>query len=351
MASVAPSPSPKEEASQLAHKLEMPAHEEYISMDCEMVGTLTDGSVAARVALVNWYNVVILDEYILPNEQVTDYRTFVSGITADILEKRGKPMEEVRAKVLSLIHKKVLVGHALTNDLKSMRIKHHKRLQRDTAFYIPFMKKLEKEDGSTVMLSRRLRDLATEQLNRSIQVEGKSHSPVEDAIAALDLYKFQRHEWERSVRAKIEEKKNKKKKPLPLPQKALQQLQIEEESINTLQRQGSAPVKENIPVSQQELQQRRQIKKLRQQERARSKKKKKIPMSQEKLQKRNQNIIENKRRSVHQREIENAWLCGLRQQQLQCYHYTPQLQQIPSEPYYCREHTQQQQQIRSQPYY
>lgn len=334
MASVAPSPSPKEEASQLAHKLEMPkipAPEEYISMDCEMVGTLTDGSVAARVALVNWYNVVILDEYILPNEQVTDYRTFVSGITADILKKRGKPMEEVRANVLSLIREKVLVGHALTNDLKAMRIKHPKRLQRDTALYIPFMKKREKEDGSTLMLSRRLRDLATEQLNRSIQVEGKSHSPVEDAIAALDLYKFQRPEWERSVLAKIEKKKNKKKKPLPLPQKALQQLQIGEESLNTLQQQGSAPVKENILTSQQKLQQRRQIKK---EARDRKKKKEKKPMSQQYLHKRNQHIIENSRRAVQQREIEKAWLSGLRQQQLQCYYYTQPQQQSPSQLYY-----------------
>jgi hypothetical protein len=43
---------------------------------------------------------------------------------------------------------------------------------------------------------RKLKDLAKEKLQREIQVAGVSHCPVEDAAAALDLYKSHRPRWE-----------------------------------------------------------------------------------------------------------------------------------------------------------
>jgi RNA exonuclease 4 len=51
-------------------------------MDCEMVGVGPDGteSALARVSIINYSGGVVLDEYVRPQEPITDYRTWVSGI-------------------------------------------------------------------------------------------------------------------------------------------------------------------------------------------------------------------------------------------------------------------------------
>lgn len=177
----------------------MPSHSQYIAMDCEMVGTINGDSVCARVVLTDWKGRVVLDAYVKPNELVTDYRTFVSGITEEDLAG-AEPLESVRAEVLFMIEGKILVGHGLQNDLKCLEIDHPWTLIRDTAVYEPFMK-----DHHGTIAPRKLKELAKERLNREIQVPGKAHSPVEDAVAALDLYKSHRPRWEACMQAKIRE--------------------------------------------------------------------------------------------------------------------------------------------------
>lgn len=51
-----------------------------ISLDCEMVGTETGDSMLARVVVVNEKGNLIYDKYVLPQEDVHDYRTKYSGI-------------------------------------------------------------------------------------------------------------------------------------------------------------------------------------------------------------------------------------------------------------------------------
>lgn len=60
----------------------------HIAMDCEMVGVGFDGkkSALARVALVNSFGHVLYDKFVMPKENVTDYRTHVSGVTPEDLE-------------------------------------------------------------------------------------------------------------------------------------------------------------------------------------------------------------------------------------------------------------------------
>jgi len=48
-----------------------------------------------------------------------------------------------------------------------------------------------------------LRDLVFEKFGKEIQVAGKSHCPVEDAVAAMDLYKAVRNEWEIHMREEV----------------------------------------------------------------------------------------------------------------------------------------------------
>lgn len=171
-------------------------------MDCEMVGVGSRGkrSALARVVMVNWNGCVVLDLYIQPAEPITDYRTFVSGITpAHLLN--AVSLSEAREKVREILDKKILVGHGLKNDLHALEITHPWQQTRDTAKYEPFMK-VRFEDN--ILWPRKLKELCQQKLHRDIQTEGQSHSPIEDATAALDLYKHVYAKWEKAMDYKIQ---------------------------------------------------------------------------------------------------------------------------------------------------
>ena len=169
----------------------------FLALDCEMVGVGKDGtqSALARISIVDYYGNVVMDEYIKPGRKVTDYRSFVSGITPEILQKNAKmDYATCRKKVIRLLRGNILVGHALENDLGILRINHPWYLIRDTAQYQPFMKV-----RAGAYWPRRLQDLAQERLHRNVQVYGRPHCPQEDAMAAMDLYKLVACEWEQSI--------------------------------------------------------------------------------------------------------------------------------------------------------
>jgi RNA exonuclease 4 len=176
----------------------------YIAMDCEMVGVGYRGqrSALARVCLINWNGKKIMDVYVRPCEPVTDYRTFVSGITQDDLEDSHKAIdyEMCRQRVMKHIQDKILVGHALKNDLHALNISHPWYDVRDTGKYEPFMK-VRFDDG--VLWPRKLKELAKEKLGRDVQRPGVAHSPFEDAKTALDLFKLAHRKWEKAMAYKL----------------------------------------------------------------------------------------------------------------------------------------------------
>ena len=63
---------------------------EYVAIDCEMVATVEDINALARVSVVNENCNVLLDEFVVPESRIRDYRTRYSGITPQILKERGK---------------------------------------------------------------------------------------------------------------------------------------------------------------------------------------------------------------------------------------------------------------------
>lgn len=74
-------------------------------------------SAVARVSIVNYHGNVVLDTFVQPREKVTDYRTWVSGIReSDVIN--APSFEEVQKKVDVLIKERILIGHAVENDLK-----------------------------------------------------------------------------------------------------------------------------------------------------------------------------------------------------------------------------------------
>ena len=174
----------------------------FLALDCEMVGIGEGGlqSALARVSIVDYNEAIVFDTYVQVDEPIVDYRTFVSGIREEHLHAdNAMEFSKCQAIVKKLLQGKILIGHALKNDLTVLQIDHPWYDCRDTAKFEPFMKK----DKKTSMLRpRKLKDLAETKLNRTIQIVGQEHCPVEDATAALDLYKKARVKWEKAMEYK-----------------------------------------------------------------------------------------------------------------------------------------------------
>ena len=188
-----------------SHDAPMTKKDIYFALDCEMVGVGPAGadSALARVVLLNYDEEVVLDQHVRVDQAVTDYRTFVSGITeADLRPANTISLDRCRRLVSQMLHGKILIGHGLQSDLAALGITHPWRDVRDTARYGPYMRRVSSRDrevGTNAVLPRRLRDLVRAELGKEIQAEGAAHDPKEDALGALDLYKRARADWERDM--------------------------------------------------------------------------------------------------------------------------------------------------------
>jgi len=166
----------------------------YLALDCEMVGVGIEGkeSVLARVSIVNSHCQCVYDKYVRAEEKVRDYRTQVSGIRPEDL-KDAWDYATVQREVSEMLKDRVLVGHALHNDLKVLMLSHPKKNTRDTSKYKPFRKVLKTKRPA-------LKRLVKELLHEDIQVG--EHSSVIDAQVTMRLYKMYKKEWEKSLRVK-----------------------------------------------------------------------------------------------------------------------------------------------------
>ena len=156
-----------------------------------MVGVGIDGteSSLARVSLVNFYGAVVLDEFVRQRERVVDYRTQWSGVReSDMVH--AKPFQEVQQQVADLIKDKILVGHAVYNDLKALLLSHPYPLTRDTQV-LAYKSALVKTKRVA------LRNLVKDEIGSSIQ--GGEHSSVIDARATMAVYRLHKKEWDKIV--------------------------------------------------------------------------------------------------------------------------------------------------------
>lgn len=207
----------------------------YIALDCEMVGThsltpfsirsrndAADFSLLARVSLVSYTLEPIYDAYVLPpaGVVVSDYRTRWSGITPAHLDPArahstdpavralaARPFAQAQREVAALLEGRVLVGHALSNDLAVLGLSHPRAALRDTARHAAFRARLAPvdRDGNVVgkLKAPSLKRLTKEVLGWEIQADERAgHSSVEDARAAMALYKYDKAAFEREATGK-----------------------------------------------------------------------------------------------------------------------------------------------------
>merc|ERR1711981_1418242 len=65
----------------------------------------------------------------------------------------------------------------------------------------------DSSNNNSRLRPRKLKELASKYLNWEIQKDGESHSPYDDALAAMDLYKLVRSNWEKVMEYKINKTK------------------------------------------------------------------------------------------------------------------------------------------------
>lgn len=163
----------------------------YVALDCEMVGVENNKDALARVSIVNYNGHVLYDKYVRPSSYITDYRTWVSGITPAQLQISNGAITFEKAKLEShrILKDKVIVGHSLHHDFQAldfpMEDGEDKRI-RDLSHY----PKYKNEIGQI----RSLKKLTAEFLGREIQ-QGQ-HNSVIDARASIGLYRINEKDWE-----------------------------------------------------------------------------------------------------------------------------------------------------------
>lgn len=164
----------------------------YLAMDCEFVGVGPEGteSALARVSIVNFYGHTVFDKFVKPRERVTDWRTWVSGVTPKHMNE-AISFQEAQNETSKLLESRILVGHAIHHDLDALFLSHPKSRIRDTSQYKPFRSISMGKTPSLKKLSLHF---------LKIDIQGSAHSSVEDARATMLLFRLHRKEFEQSIR-------------------------------------------------------------------------------------------------------------------------------------------------------
>lgn len=162
----------------------------YLSMDCEFVGVGADGkeSVLARVSIVNYYGYVIFDSFVKPTEKVTDWRTWISGVSPSNMHD-AIDFKEAQEKVSKILEGRILVGHSIHHDLESLFLSHPKMKIRDTSKYKAFK---DLSMGKTPSLKKLTEHYV------GIEIQNGAHSSVVDARATMLLFRMNRREFEKA---------------------------------------------------------------------------------------------------------------------------------------------------------
>ncbi|CAB5368561.1 unnamed protein product [Rhizophagus irregularis] len=140
-------------------------NERCVAIDCEMVGVGYGGkaSALARVSIVNYYGIKLMDKYVKPKRVITDYRTLYSGITPKHLEN-AYDFEEVKREVQELLEGNLIVGQSLGYDFCALELERPDTMIRDTSY-----------------------------------IQQWTHDSTEDARACMLLYRLKQDEWETAI--------------------------------------------------------------------------------------------------------------------------------------------------------
>ncbi|KAJ3536204.1 hypothetical protein NMY22_g6138 [Coprinellus aureogranulatus] len=98
--------------------------------------------MVARVTLTDYSGYTILDTYVRPTYQVTDYRSSSTGLNHAHLQA-APSFSQVQDAVARSIHGNIIVGHRIWDFLSAVDLTHPAINTRDMALYRPLRKRLK----------------------------------------------------------------------------------------------------------------------------------------------------------------------------------------------------------------
>ncbi|XP_034249415.1 small RNA degrading nuclease 5 [Thrips palmi] len=153
-------------------------HSPMYGLDCEMCMTSIGASEVTRVGIVNEKHETVLDTLVLPYNEITNFLTKYSGITAQMMKNVTTRLEDVQDFIREYLEPDaILVGQSLQFDLKALKIIHPYCIDTSVIFNI---------SGDRYRKSK-LSLLSERFLGEQIQLGHAGHSPVEDSLASLKL--------------------------------------------------------------------------------------------------------------------------------------------------------------------
>ncbi|CAN8229812.1 unnamed protein product [Cochlearia groenlandica] len=159
--------------------------DEMVAIDCEMVLCEDGNEAVVRVAAVDRDLKVILDEFVKPDQEVVDYRTDITGITAKILQNEATlSLVDIQEKLQMFIFEDtILVGQSLNNDMKVLKIDHAKVIDTSLVFKYKYPGAVKPRKLKRPSLNYLCKCI----LGYEVQKDGVAHNCVDDAEAAMKL--------------------------------------------------------------------------------------------------------------------------------------------------------------------
>ncbi|KAL8531844.1 hypothetical protein ACS0TY_008447 [Phlomoides rotata] len=152
---------------------------EMIAVDCEMV-LCEDGTEAlVKICAVDRNLQVKLDKVVNPNKAIADYRTEITGISANDLDGVTHSLKDVQKYLAKLLrHGTILVGHSLNNDLQALKLDHTRVI--DTSYIFSYTNGPINKKPSLSLLCKAM-------LGYELRKKGNPHNCLDDACAAMKL--------------------------------------------------------------------------------------------------------------------------------------------------------------------
>ena len=146
-----------------------------------------------RLSMVDYFTCeVLIDSLVWPDVKMTHYNTRFSGVSKAMMEQARRSgncilgRKKARLEIWKYVGANtIIVAHGGSGDFNALRLIH--RTVVDTQLVETFSD--EEDKGLS------LKALAKERLGREIQIKGKGHDSLEDAIATRDLL-----HWHMSLR-------------------------------------------------------------------------------------------------------------------------------------------------------
>ncbi|XP_019085552.1 PREDICTED: putative small RNA degrading nuclease 4 [Camelina sativa] len=172
-----------------------------VAVDCEMVLCEDGREGVVRVGAVDRNLKVILNEFVKPDKAIVDYRTTITGVTAEDVKNATLSLVDILLKMsfylfiflrdhiftCMFVQAKlrpylsmgtILVGHSLNHDLEVMKIDHPIVIDTSLVFKFPNAGKFRRPSLNTLCMAM---------LGYEVQKTGVSHHCVHDAAAAMKL--------------------------------------------------------------------------------------------------------------------------------------------------------------------